>query len=246
MLARISLLSLLLLTDSAWPYFQKDMMKAKVQAKSQSRWTLADWLAQKNRNRLQDQWLAMNRSADWFEFNIGGGYGRYDLTSVDINGASQSKHTANAYHAEIFASIFHFFGEYEITNDRIESFGGGAGLRLLGSSSQTTNLVLRYGWRKRQNLRVGENWENEFAEAAMQLYIFKFFGLVGKYRQYGASISNLENTYRGTRTTAGVFLEYGILRGYVDFYREPTQVDRGSESTEERREGLEYGVRFHF
>lgn len=242
-----SMLTLILLFSApAWTYFQRDMMKAKVSAKAENRWTLADWLSQKSRNRLQDQWLAMNRSQNWFELNLGGGYTAYRRRTVDIDGALETRHSGAAYHADMYLSIFNVFGEYEITEDRVESYGGGAGLRLLGTSSQTTGLVLRYGWRKRQNLPQLEAWENEYVEALMQLYVFKGFGVTAKYRHYGPGKSNSGHDYDGVRLTAGTFIEYGILRAYVDFYREPTHVDRGGEVTEERRDGQEYGLRFHF
>ena len=52
-------------------FFGSGTPSKKSQAKEGSRWTLQEWMAQKQRNSLMDQWLMMN-SPSPFEFFISG------------------------------------------------------------------------------------------------------------------------------------------------------------------------------
>ena len=45
-----------------------DFLNNKQAPKKTSRWTLADWMSTKRQMSLQDQWLAMNSSDNFYEF----------------------------------------------------------------------------------------------------------------------------------------------------------------------------------
>ena len=231
------LLPILVYSLPASAYFQMDFLKNKNSAKASSRWTLADWLSQKSKAQLADQWLALNRSANIFETVMSGGYNDY---TVKADGATAKvKRHSQSYQLDTYISIFNLMGEYEKTDDDLESYGGAAGLRLLGNSSQTTNLVARYGWRKLRDLESQEEWENQFAEGALQVYLIQAFGITGKYRHYFPNKSNRGNNFEGYRATAGAFLEFGVFRFFGNYYKEPIK----EKST---REGLEYGLKLMF
>ncbi|MGE4131219.1 MAG: hypothetical protein AB7F86_06245 [Bdellovibrionales bacterium] len=247
-MTRIVLLFILVsLTIPARAYFQQELMKQKVAKKEASRWTLTDWLSQKRKISLWDQWLAMNRSANFFENNLSAGHGQYTMTTTDASGnKTKDKLDFQSYGLDIFFTIFNLYGEYEKTSDDRESYGGAAGLRLLGTSSQSTNLVARYGWRKLNSMRDGEVWENQFAEGVLDLYVFKYGGLSGKYRNYFSNESNLDGKLGGTRAGGGLFFEYGILRVFGDVFQEKLEIDRAGVKTKLDREGYLAGLKLFF
>lgn len=195
-----------------------------------------------------DQWLAMNRQATMYEINASASHSRFKLkdtnssnVTTSIDGESQN------YNLDIYVSIFNVFGEYEKTDTDREAFGGGVGLRLFGTSSQTTNLTVRYGYRKLTDLPTAEYWENQFAEGALQLYLVKFMGLGGKYRMYFPGKSNLGSSLEGTRATGGVFFEMLLFRIFADYYQEPiVYKDAAGVISKQQREGYDAGVRFYF
>jgi hypothetical protein len=225
-------------------YFQMDLLKGKKRAGDSSvQWTLADWLTQKNKQRLADQWLALHSSTDLFDLNLSGSSQSYKLKS-DVGGVSAT-HNQNSqvYRLDGYISIFNINGEFEKTNEGRESYGGAAGLRLLGSNSQTTNFVARYGWRRLNDFPAGERWDNQYAEAELHIYVVKMLGLNGAYRYYFPSNSNLGNRLAGHRTNAGAFIELGIFRVYGNYFWEPLQLRAADGTvTQENRDGFEGGL----
>jgi hypothetical protein len=237
----------------AMAHFQVDLMKGKTGRGSSSsssegvQWTLADWLSQKNKMSLADQWLAMHRGKSSFDFNASASHNRYWVRTTDANGnVTTTSRDAQNYTADLGVSIFSIHGEYEKNTANEEIFGGSAGLRLLGAVAQTTSLTARYGFIRRQSLTTGERWDNPIAEGQLQLYIFRTFGLNGEYRYYFPVNSNLGNRLQGHRVTAGAFIENGYFRIYGNYYVEPMQSGPTTSATQDRREGYEAGVRLYF
>lgn len=228
--------------------FQSNLLNAKRSQKVASQWTLADWLDQKRKMGLADQWLALHRSATLFETNMSGGRSSYKLKTTDALGVeTEGSRTSQTYQLDLYLSIFNFFGEYEKTSDPREEYGGGAGIRLFGTSSQTTSLLARYGWRKLLYLGTHETWENQFAEGQLQLYIMKNFGLNGGYRYFLPNRSNLGTKLSGSRLTAGAFLEFMIFRGFAEYFEEPLELtDNLGVKTKEDRRGWTGGVKLYF
>lgn len=228
--------------------FQSNLLNAKRSQKTASQWTLADWLTQKRNMKMADQWLAMNRSATVFESIMSGGHSNYKLKNTDASGVeTEVSRESQAYQLDLYLSIFNFFGEYEKTSDDREEYGGGAGLRFFGTSSQTTSLLARYGWRKRQDLLTSEVWENQFAEGQLQLYLIGNFGLNGSYRYYFPKRSNQGREFVGTRASAGAFVEFMLFRIFGEAYQEPVEfTDANGVTTKEERRGLTGGLKLYF
>ncbi len=240
-----ALVFLTILASPAHAYFQMDFLKNKNTAKATSQWTLADWLQQKSKSRLADQWLAMNRAqGNLFEINLAGGHNEYKVKTGPLSAAVD--HNSQSYQLDLYISILNLSGEYEKTDNDLESYSGAAGLRLLGSSSQTTNLIARYGLRQLRDLNSQEEWKNTFAEAQLQLYVISAFGLQGKYRHYFPDDSNRGNKLEGHRVTAGAFLEFGLLRFFGNYYQEPMEETAAGVVTKEERTGYEYGMKLFF
>lgn len=236
-------------TGSAGGHFQTRMFGGQKRAqKEASQWNIADWLAQKSKMEWWDSWLAVNRSATIFELNMGAAHNKYTLTSTDANDVkTEIEKDSQVYNLDFYVTIFNMYGEYERTSNSRESWGGGGGLRLFGTSSQTTSLLARYGWRKLTKLDTQEVWENLWAEGELQLYIASFLGLEGRYRKIFKSKSNLDNSLEGSRTTAGLFIEFLEFRIFGDVYQEPIELkDANGVVTKEERKGYEAGLKIFF
>jgi hypothetical protein len=247
MLQRLSLILVAVLSLNAHAYFQMDFMKEKNKAKSSSRWTLADWLAQKKKMALADQWLALHSSSNWFDLALSGQQTSFDVKTTDASGtATTTKDGGQIYEADMYLSIFNLNGEYEKRGDDMESYAGAVGLRLLGTSAQTTNLVVRYGLQETKNTRTKEHWDNQYAEAQIQLYVIEEFGLEGKYRYFFPDTNGQGHKLSGHKATAGAFAELGILRIYADYFQEPTEISSNGSTSKQDRAGFQYGLKLYF
>lgn len=238
------LLSLFIFTSPAFAFFQMDFLKGKNSSASNSKFTLADWLTQKGNAKLADQWLALNRAGGgWFEFNPSAAHANYKVKTTTGGVSSSVTRDSQRYTADTYLSILNLYGEYEKSSDNIEEYGAAAGLRLFGSSSQSTNLVARYGFQRRQNLTTQERWDNPYVEGLLQLYVLANFGVNGQYRYYFPKDSNQGTRLEGHRVTAGAFFDVAIFRLYANYYQQPMKVGA---ATNEDREGYEAGVKLYF
>jgi hypothetical protein len=236
-------------SGSSGGHFQTRMFDGQKRAqKEASQWNIADWLAQKSQMEWWDHWLAMNRSASAFELNLGAAHNKYTLATTDADGVrTETGKDSQFYNLDFYVTIFNLYGEFERTSNSRESWGGGAGLRLFGTSSQTTSLLARYGWRKLTKLESQEVWENLWAEGELQLYIASFLGLEGRYRRIFPNKSSRGTTLEGARSTAGLFVEFLEFRVFADVYREPIELkDSNGDVTKEQREGYEAGIKIYF
>ncbi|MBX3023199.1 MAG: hypothetical protein KF799_16110 [Bdellovibrionales bacterium] len=237
----------LVLPSPAFAFFQMDFMKGKTESKASSRWTLSDWLSQKNKMRLADQWLMANRAGDgWFEFNPSATTGSYKVSVDSGSGSTSVTRNSQKYTLDMYVSLLNLYAEYEKSGDDLEEYGGAVGLRVFGASSQTTNLVARYGFQRSQSLSTQERWDNPYAEGLLQLYILQNFGLNGQYRYFFPKDSNHGERLEGHRTSAGAFLEFLFVRFYANFYQQPMKRTSGGTVTTEKRDGYEAGARFFF
>jgi hypothetical protein len=243
----ILMLALILSSPSALAQFQMDFLNSKRNATQGSQWTLADWLLQKNQRALMDHWLSLNRDDGLFDVRLQGGHSEFGVRTKDAAGTARVTTRAQSYELDLYVSLFNLYGEYEKREDQRESYGGGLGLRLLGANGRTTSLVARYGWRKLRDLKDQEEWENQFAEGQLQVYVVKQFGLTGRYRHYFPSESNKGTRLEGHRVTAGAFIEFGAIRLYGNYHIEPIRLKPdGSEVKSENREGYNAGVALNF
>jgi hypothetical protein len=235
----------------AQAYFQMDLLKGKKTNKEATQWTLADWLTQKNKIATLDHWLALNRSANWFELNLSAEKGTLKLKNTDAAAVQTTvDQDSQTYSADMYLSIFNINGEYEKTStdtENAENYGGALGVRLFGTSSQTTSLTARYGLYKHHNLTTLEEWQNQYVEGHLQLYIVQMFGLQGQYRHYFPHDSNQGTELSGYKASAGAFLEFFIFRVYANAYQEPMKYTASDGTvTKQDRSGIEGGVKLFF
>lgn len=215
--------------------------------KDSTRWTLTDYLSQKQKVRLMDHWLGLNGSAVKFESILSGGSLQYNTTSTNGSGVKvKSSESITSGKFSLFYTIFGLEGEYEKSNKDWNSTSGMFSIRLLGSSQQNTNLTASYGIRKKAYTGdTPETFQNQFAQGSLNLYIVEFFGIDGSYRSYFNNKSSLQRDFKGTRITGGVFFEVGFFRIYGQFNQEMSEITPadGSAATKEDRQGFDVGAK---
>lgn len=188
-----------------------DFLHNKQAPKKTSRWTLADWMSTKRQMSLQDQWLAMNSSDNFYEFILGGAHQDFD-ESLDSM-AEDVERTAQRYQLTAFTTIAGLHGELYQSSGSLEHKTGLFLLRLLGTSQQNTNLTLGYGLRSTEvELSAqGYEFENTVGYGSLTMYVTSKFGLKGDY--YHLFESEVDGVkLSGHESRAGVFLEFEFLR----------------------------------
>lgn len=227
-----------------------DFMK-KAEVREAKRWSLSEWLAQKERVQMMDLWLAFN-SPSPYEFMLGATYKPWDF-SEDVNAVlSESSGVGTSYEAHAYAQIFGLSAEYEKSDQlRFADTIGLFNLRLLGDSIQNSHLTLHYGLRTREQevLNVATRRAEPFAQVSLQMYLSPYFGIDSKYRKSTGqiSISELEAA-EFSATEAGVFIDFKAIRIFGSWYEEKNQYLRsnGSDSIQEVRSGIKSGVKLFF
>ena len=223
---------------------------ARASNREKSRWSLTDWLAMKERNRMMDMWLNVNAPSP-YEFMLGGSYisGKSEITQGTGLGPSENSISYSG-EAAAYAQLVGLSGEYE--NNPDEDFASSAGLfnlRVLGDSIQNTSLTLSYGLRTKEiSGTTSTRLSQQFAQAGLQLYLTKFFGFDGKYRHYLKSDNDQLGDVNGSLTEAGVFIDFKALRIFGTWYKEDikTKIPAATEDTITERSGIKTGIKLFF
>jgi len=224
--------------DSTKGYF--DYQKKAVN-KEGSRWTLQEWLAQKERNRLMDLWLAMYAPSP-YEFYVSGAYSSNQTAVGAAPPVSSTSYSGKlgAYAYVIGLGLEHENNWEDSRNDLTGTFN----VRIMGNSVQGTHLILHYGNRDR-NVRNGGSmvrFNQQFAGADLNLYLMKYFGLQALYRQYmpidQAVLGHLEER----RVEGGAFLDFWSFRVYGAWFQDTSWAGSGLTT----KTGVQSGFYFFF
>jgi hypothetical protein len=169
-------------------------------AREQKRWTLAEWLEQKDRSRMRDLWLSFN-SPFPYELMLGVGYLSYS-TQVDSPVSEESHTSLNGD----FSGLFH--------------------LRLLGNSIQDSYLNLDYGLRTRiySSSSPETRLAQQFGKVSLQLYLQKHFGLDGHYRYFLPTTQKTLGQVKGDEWEGDAFIDFGPFRVFRTFFEEKDRV----------------------
>ena len=218
----------------------------KQQKKKLKRWSLAEWLATKNRMRLMDEWLALHSSDTNWEAFFGGGYAQYD--SQIGSSAKQTGVNMAGGHLGYYYKIFGVEGSYLNSSDENRSgLNASIHLRLLGTGIQNSNITLSYGFRDRKEPLAGidDEAKNQYAGASIQLYILSFFGLKGDYRHFFKANTSNGIALDGHRTEATAFFEFSFMRLSLSWFDEPLTLSSPASPTI-KRNGYLAGLDFFF
>ena len=214
--------------------------------REQTRWSLTEWLAMKERNRLMDSWLAMN-SPSPFEFMVGASH---DAGKTELLGSNtQTSYTSYAGEFSAYAQLIGISAEHENnTAVGLNDLSGMINLRLLGNSIQNTSLTIHYGQRTRNQADLTERLVQEFAQASLQVYLTKYFGIDGKYRHYMPVNTNSDGEINGNLSEAGVFIDFKALRIFGSWYKESQKkkIPATSDESITDRTGIKSGIKIFF
>lgn len=216
-------------------------------ARETKRWTLQEWMNQKNNNALMNQWLVWN-SPSPFEFLIGGGMLDYK-TRID-SPSSETNYTSSSGELAAYAQSVGLSVDYE--NNLKEHYNETTGLlniRILGNSLQSTSITIAAGQRTRNLTSTTPSLElrNTTAQIHLQSYFTKYFGIDGFYRHYFPADQSTLGQVSGNRSEAGLFIDYKILRIYGAWVQD-IEIDKSTTSIETTttRTGLKSGIKIFF
>lgn len=213
-------------------------------AREAKRFTLQEWLEGKERRNMMDMWLSINTPSP-YEFVISGSLQNYNLETTSaglVTTEAKSVYTGDlsAYATFVGATLEH-------TNNQPENFSDLTGifnLRVFGNTVQGSHLTLHYGLRTRtaQNYRLNQ----AFPGITLQIYLMKFFGIQGNYRDFGTFTESFYGATTANEVTYGTFIEYGDLRIFGDIYKEQQTSVLNTVETKYRRDGARLGLKFFF
>lgn len=220
--------------------------------KDAQRWSLSQWMEQKSNFKLMDVWLNYNSTPSYSELYLGGHFSEYERLSQNVPGGfslpdNEDLAMTTGYLGG-FVSIFGLHGEYARSSDEDRTISQAyAMLRIMGATDQGTNLTAFYGLRDEEMESPGymDSVQNQQVGGYLTLYIFRSFAIQGKYHHYFDETSDNGSTIGGHRMEASAWVEYGALRLYGTWYKEPLTIDSGSGIFEIERSGFNAGFRIY-
>lgn len=224
----------------------------KEEEKKNSRWSLAEWLAQKQKNQMMDLWLVKNSQSSPFEFYV-------DVTSVNstqepvaTGGTSINRNTYGGS-VSAYAGVAGLRGTFESEGERSQAWTGSLNLRLFGQALQDTHVNLEYGLRGLDLKGAGgsEKFQNQYGGVTVNLYLTKYFGLEGAYRKFFPAESQAESqaktSLEGESSIGGVFIDFGLLRVFGSWRKDYSRIeDPSGQAQGPTSEGFGGGLRLYF
>lgn len=207
----------------------------KQEQKRQSRWSLGEWLATKQRIALMDQWLALNTDSNLFEAVLD--YSQHSF-SPTIGGVEVDKN-ASVYNAKFYLTVLGFEWERDHTSYGPEFEKYNISLRLFGTSQQSTHINLLYGVKQTREKDYG-HFESQFFGVDGDIYLLSFLGVSGSFEKLSEEdVSGVK--LHGESSSYGAFLELFFLRLYIE-NRKESYFYRGNNRGDFYKEGTALGV----
>lgn len=214
--------------------------KEKAEKKKGSRWTLAEWLEQKERNRMMDLWLGMYAPSP-YEFYLEGIYSDHTTETAP---APEGK--AWGYSGRLGINVLVLGVELGHQNNWINQYTENYGqlrVRVLGNAVQGTHLILGYGQKQRSTNGISSN--QGFATADLDIYIESHSGLHVAYRSDLAAESSA-GTLTGNKVEGGLFFDIEFLQLFGRYFVEKSTLTSAGVETPSTKKGLESGIRLFF
>lgn len=229
--------------NTVWEY-----VDSKLEKKEFKRWSLSNWFYQKEQYALQDQWLAMNLDSDgiFVESYLDYAKSSFDLDTADNTNKNTVGHTTEAGIYAAFLGLTYRYEEYASHYFQKE---GAINLRIIGTSHQTTHLILSYGTREFVGVDSTEEFTQSFYGGDISLYLTSYLGFDGRYRAYQRVDSDDKSwEMESTRSQWGAFIEYSFVRIFVYQFEENydfTATGSGTDN-EKQTKGTATGIRLYF
>jgi hypothetical protein len=228
-----------------WVLILSGFITSESLAAEAKRWTLQEWLKQKNQHALMDQWLMMN-SPSPFEFSF-----KAESFNYKSKTGTDAERSLDSYSGSVsaFAALVGLQGEYEnSTEENLTDATGFLSLRLLGDSLQSTSLTVSIGQRSRQfeYLTNKESIKNLATQAVLQVYLSRYFGIKGSYRYLLPEETDSLGQVHGHVSEGGVFLDFHRLRIFGDYFEDIQRMKPASGDVKIRRQGIKTGLQFFF
>lgn len=214
--------------------------------KQKSRWTLEDWLAQKERNRMMDLWLAMYAPSP-YEFYLGGMW--QDHLTYSASATSPDRAAVASVRVGAYATVLGLTGEYRNNSkEAIADTSGAINLRIAGNSVQGTHLIAFYGNRNRDEESQGNSiyLRNQFYGGDLNLYLNRYIGLSGVYTKYLPTEDKTLGTVNGDLLEYGLFIDFGDLRVSGSYFKETQKEVLDSIETLKEFKGSKIGLTVFF
>jgi hypothetical protein len=222
------------------------LLSSSAAARESKRFTLQEWLENKDRRALMDMWLSINTPTP-YEFVLGGALQSYKVESD--SGGSTTSASKNTYFGEVSAYATFIGLSLEHTNNYDEGFNDVTGifnLRVFGNTVQGSHLTLHYGLRTRTATNGSYRLNQPFPAVTLQLYLMKYFGIQGNYRAFSPVTESFYGDTTMDELTYGAFVEYGMLRLFGDVYQERQASKLNGVQTDIKRDGARVGLKFYF
>ncbi len=222
------------------------LLSSSAAAREAKRFTLQDWLDNKDRRALMDMWLTINTPTP-YEFVVGGSLQSYSFDTTSNNITSSKSITG--YHGEVSAYARFVGLTFEHQHNTQDGFNDSTGifnLRVFGDSVQGSHITLHYGLRTRTADNGTYRLNQSFPAVTLQLYMMKFFGVQGNYRSFGTVSESFYGESTADELTYGAFIEYGLLRIFGDIYQERQGSKLNGVETTYERKGTRLGIKLYF
>jgi len=249
---RMSILLMTLIMPFAFAHAQLEgtyeVIVKKQQEKKNSRWTLEEWLALKERNRWMDLWLAQNSHSSFYEFFLEGralNYGQYDSSTPE------KVTNQNAYGGTFaaYAGVVGLRGGYEVLAENQSNWLGSFNIRLFGRALQDTHINLEYGLAGSalNDNDVQADFQNQFGRVSTNIYLTRSFGLEGEYSKLLPASNSSHRTFQGESSKAGIFIDFSFFRVFGNWRKDFQHIEgAGLPPIEKFKEGFGGGIRLYF
>lgn len=199
-----------------------DKVNLKMYEKIRTRWAVENLFVRNRRSKPREQWLPYNpKKAPMFELMADVRMGQLSYENDTLNPPKNQPLKVASGGLAVFLGPLGISvqrEQYKFSEKWWNRDEGSFYLRVLGSSTQTTNLTGFIGVQK-SDMSTLQKFEHRYYGALANLYLSRYLGLEGMYR-YREPTESTTHAIRGGDQHWGIFFEASILRLSLLFRKE--------------------------
>lgn len=216
----------------------------KTEKKAVQRWTLQEWMQQKERNRWMDQWLQMHTPTT-YEFALELQSMSYTVVSDDLR--PQHKTVSGSFTA--YATLVGL--EFQNINNASEGIIDNTGLfhmRLLGAADQGSHLTMSLGQQTRHYNNANlPNRSQYLGQIDFTIYFNQHFGFKLLHKGFYPLKDDPDfGDVNGYFQSACAFIDFAALRVFGGAYIEKETKLLNKHTSHRNIEGAHAGLRLYF